>query len=61
MTSDAITVWDQLNEINETCADLARNEDDAVRMLALRVSAMVTAFQNSMLVPPSGKDAGPHD
>lgn len=56
MTGDANAVWHQLDRINESCAELARNEDDAVRMLALRMSAMVTAFQNSVLVPPAAKD-----
>lgn len=46
------TAWRRLDELRTICADLAADQDDAVRMFALRVDAMARALKDSVLVPP---------
>ena len=52
MSGESETMWHQLEELQRLCESLARADDDAVRMFALRVGAMARALSDSVLVPP---------
>lgn len=58
--NDPDAVWRKLEMISEICASLATEEDDAVRMFALRVDALSKSFRDSMLVPPL-RNSGSND
>lgn len=53
MSFDSHTAWFKLDEIKSICAELDKMDDDALKMLALRISALSRSFQDSMLEEPA--------